>query len=124
MFTSTIPTRRWLLAAAIGLPLAAGPVSAQGKPPALFRVVAPGLDVTIGLTAAESAALGPGPVPQRLGEQLVARGSISAWQYVVGRGADGALRHVTTWRIALTLTDGMHISPYTPALPVSPPPAS
>jgi hypothetical protein len=116
--------RRSLLVAALALGAFSLPASAQEAAPALFHITAPSLDVTIGLTAAEATALGRGSVSDLVAEQLVKDGRFSAWQYVVGRGPDGSLRHVTTHRIVLMRTDGMRIVPYAPALPVSPPPAS
>lgn len=124
MTTQASPTRRSLLLAALALGALSLPASAQNPSPALFHITAPSLDVTIGVTAPEAAALGRGSIPELLAEQLIKEGRFSAWQYIVGRGPDGTLRHVTNRRVVLTRTDGMRIVPYTPALPVSPPPAS
>ncbi len=105
------------------LAVIAVPVLAQTAPPQLFRVVGAKDDVTIGITAAEFGAMGSGPAVERLARKLVADGQITAWQYVVGRGPDGATRHVATRRIAILRNDAMRLEPYAPALPVSPPPA-
>lgn len=99
----------------------ADPATAQNATPQLFRVVGSNSEVTIGLTDAEFAAMGRGPGVDRLARKLVADGQLTAWQYVVGRGPDGATRYVTTRRIALLRNDTMRIEPYTTALPVNAP---
>ena len=87
----------------------------------MFRVVGSNSEVTIGLTEAEFAAMGRGPGVERLARKLVAEGQLTAWQYVVARGPDGAVRYVTTRRIALLRNDTTRIEPYVTALPVSAP---
>lgn len=123
MPTSRIPNRRlrFVSAAFVLMHLTSGAV-AQTTPPQLFRVVGAREEVTIGVTAAEFAALGGTPSVARLAQALVADGQITAWQYVVGRGPDGATRYVTNRRIAILRHDAMRIEPYAAALPVSPPP--
>ncbi|WP_424812693.1 hypothetical protein [Roseococcus sp. YIM B11640] len=105
--------------------LAAGwmhPAAAQAPGVKLFRVVGPRDEVTIGLTEAELARLGTGPEVERIARALVANGQLTAWQYAVGRAPDGSTRFATTRRIAVMRNDSLRIEPYTPALPVAPPP--
>ena len=111
------------LGAAFILMHLAGSALAQTAAPQLFRVVGAREEVTIGVTAAEFAALGGAPGMTRLAQALVADGQITAWQYVVGRGPDGTMRYVTNRRIAILRHDAMRIEPYAAALPVTPPPA-
>ena len=99
----------------------ASPAIAHNATPQLFRIVGSSGEVTIGLTDAEFAAMGRGPGVERLARKLVNEGQLTAWQYVVARGPDGAIRYVTTRRIALLRNDTMRIEPYTTALPVSAP---
>lgn len=96
---------------------------AQGAGVKLFRVIGPRDEVTIGLTEAELAGLGAGPEVERIARALVANGELTAWQYSVGRAPDGTTRYVTTRRISVLRSDSLRVEPYSPALPVAPPPA-
>lgn len=108
------------LAAALLAPMPAR--SQAGADIALFRIVGPRDDVTIGLTQAELDRLGSGPAVERIARALVAQGQLTAWQYVVTRAADGGTRLATTRRIAVLRNETLRVEPYAPALPVAPPP--
>lgn len=116
-------TRQVFAAALVAFasPAFAQNATVQSATPQLFRIVGSSGEVTIGLTDAEFAAMGHGSGVERLARKLVAEGQLTAWQYVVGRGPDGATRYVTTRRIALLRNDTMRIEPYATALPVSAP---
>jgi hypothetical protein len=116
-----MPTRRL----AAGLTLAALLVPgahAQGSGAHLFRVMGPRDEVTIGLTEAELQRLGTGPAVERIARRLVANGQITAWQYSVGRAADGGTRDAATRRVAILRNDTLRIEPYIAAIPVALPP--
>jgi hypothetical protein len=117
----TRPSRRTVLA----LPLLAlaGTAAAQAPAIQLFRVVSQRDTITIGLTAAELASLGSGPEAERIGRALAAQGQIGAWRYVVGRAPDGSTRYAPAGRVSILRQETYRIEPYTPALPVAPPPA-
>ena len=118
-------TRRTVAALPMALALLA-PIPARsqaGAEIALFRIVGPRDDVTIGLTQAELDRLGTGPGVERIARALVAQGQLTAWQYVVTRAPDGGTRLATTRRIAVLRNETLRVEPYAPALPVAPPPA-
>jgi hypothetical protein len=117
----SLATRRRLALSAPAL-LVALPVAAQPAPVMLFRVVSQRDEIIIGLTPAELDALGSGAEAERIARRLAAEGQIGAWRYVVGRAPDGSTRHVSPGRIAIMRQDTYRIEPYTPALPVAPPP--
>ncbi|MBR0680179.1 hypothetical protein GXW74_06750 [Roseomonas eburnea] len=98
------------------------PAAAQAPAVMLFRVVSPRDEIIIGLTQAELAALGTGPEAERIARKLVADGQVGAWRYVVGRAPDGSTRHAAAGRVAILRQETYRIEPYTPALPVAPPP--
>ena len=101
----------------------AGAQTAAAAPVRLFRAVTARDEITFGMTQAELDRLGAGPDVERIARKLVADGQIAVWQYVVGRAPDGSTRHATARRVAILRTDTLRIEPYTPALPVAPPPA-
>lgn len=111
------------LLASLLIPGTAAPLAQTAASPQLFRIVGPRDEVTIGVTTAELDAMGAGPAVDRLARTLVANGHVTAWQYVVGRGPDGATRYNPARRIAILRADSLRIEPTTAALPVSPPPA-
>lgn len=113
--------RRFVLA----LPLLALASAAAAQAPAvqLFRVISQRDTITIGLTAAELAALGSGPEAERIGRALAAQGQLGAWRYVVGRAPDGSTRYAPAGRVSILRQETYRIEPYAPALPVAPPPA-
>ncbi len=115
------PTRRLAMAALPALAFAM-PVAAQAPAVLLFRVVSQRDEIIIGLTPAELTALGNGPVAERIARRLAAEGQVGAWRYVVGRAPDGSTRHAATGRVAILRQETYRIEPYTPALPVAPPP--
>jgi hypothetical protein len=112
--------RRFVLA----LPLLAlaGTAAAQAPAVQLFRVISQRDTITIGLTAAELAALGSGPEAERIGRALAAQGQFGAWRYVVGRAPDGSTRYAPAGRVSILRQETYRIEPYAPALPVAPPP--
>lgn len=118
-------TRRAALAALLTFALAGQSFAAraQTEDVTLFRIIGPRDEVTVGLTAAELAALGAGPGAERLARKLIADGQLTAWQYVVGRGSDGATRYVATRQVAILRSDTLRVEPYAASLPVNPPPA-
>lgn len=112
---------RCLLFIGVALAVCNASATAQTAAPHLFRVIGARDEVTIGATAGESAAMGSAPGVEPLARKLVAEGQLTAWQYVVGRGADGATRYVTARRIAILRDDALRLEPYAATLPVSPP---
>ena len=106
--------------AAFGLAFAAlaAPAMAADAPVSLFRIVTPRDAVTIGLTAAELAALGSGEAVTLIAQKLQKDGQITVWQYASGRAADGSLAFKPLARIAVLRADSLRVEPYTAALPV------
>ena len=111
----TLPRRVALLAtAALAAPAAA---SASGAM-TLLQVVGPRGNVVIGVTAQELEAWGRGEAVTVVAERLQAAGTITVWQYAVGRAADGSLQMQPRARIALLRTEAMRIEPYSAAHPI------
>ncbi len=117
------PTRRRLLSAIAAIAALRQAAQAQAAEPRLFKVIGPRDEVTIGLTEAELQRLGTGPQVERIARRLVADGQLTAWRYVVARAPDGSTRHAASGRVAILRNETLRIEPYTPALPVAPPPA-
>jgi hypothetical protein len=97
--------------------------AAQDKPAMkLFKVVTAKDDVVIGLSEPELRALGAGPDIDALAQKLVAAGQLTAWQYAVKKGSDGALVQAPLRRVAIFKSDTLRIEPYNPApLKIEPP---
>lgn len=114
------PRRRHVLLAAVGLALPA--LASAVEPVALFQVVGPRGNVLIGVTAQELESWGRGEAVTVIAERLIAAGTITVWQYAVGRARDGSLAMQPRARIALLRNDAVRIEPYAPAHPVVPPP--
>jgi hypothetical protein len=90
----------------------------------LFRVVTMRGDLLLGLSAAELAALGPGPDLDRLARRFATQGQITGWLYHEGRGLDGAGWLRTAGRVAVLEQDALTLQPHLPGLPVQSPPAN
>lgn len=114
------PMHRRLLLAAVPAAALAAPAAAQTAV-TLFQVVGPGGNVLIGVTAQELAGWGRGEPVSVVAERLVATGTITVWQYAVGRAADGTLQMQPRARIALLRNDAVRIEPYAAAHPVAAP---
>ncbi|NKC33781.1 hypothetical protein [Falsiroseomonas selenitidurans] len=128
MFATRRSASAILHSLAIGLlpaaPLAGLALVRMEPPIRLFRVMTIREDLLLGLTDQDLAALGAGPVAERLARRIVAEGQLSGWRYVVGRGADGAPQLAARHRVAVLRQDALLVEPYHAALPVLPPPAA
>ena len=111
----TLPRRLALLAAAA---LASPAAAAANGAVTLLQVVGPRGNVVIGVTAQELEAWGRGEAVTVVAERLQAAGTITVWQYAVGRAADGSLQMQPRARIALLRTEAMRIEPYSAAHPI------
>lgn len=109
----TLPRRSALLAAAC----LAAPAAAAGAV-TLLQVVGPRGNVVIGVTAQELEAWGRGEAVTIVAERLQAAGTITVWQYAVGRAADGSLQMQPRARIALLRSEAIRIEPYAAAHPI------
>jgi hypothetical protein len=105
-------------AAALASPAAA---SAHGAM-TLLQAVGPRGAVVIGVTAQELEAWGRGEAVTIVAERLHAAGTITVWQYAVGRAVDGSLQMQPRARIALLRSEAMWIEPYVAAHPIAAPP--
>jgi hypothetical protein len=113
-------TRRLAMAAAACLAIPAAASAAEAV--TLLQVVGPRDTVVIGITADERAAWGRGEAVTVVAERLHAAGTITVWQYAVGRAADGSLQMQPRARIALLRHEAVRIEPYSGAHPVVAPP--
>jgi hypothetical protein len=116
----TPPSRRLVLAAAGAAGMSRAAVADDAV--ILLQVVGPRGNVLIGVAAQELDAWGRGGAVTVVAERLIAAGTITVWQYAVGRAADGSLRPQPRERIALLRNDAIRIEPYRAAHPVMPPP--
>ena len=112
----TTITRRGLSAAAFLF--AVTPAFAQGTAPvSLFKVVTVKDDITIGLSADEMSALG-GTDAGAVAKALVAKGTLTVWQYAVRHGANGGLEQAPLRKIGLIAHDSLRVEPYASPLKV------
>ena len=95
-----------------------GPAFAADKV-SLFKVITSKDEVVIGLTDADLAQV-EGQNAGGLAKMLVAKGSISVWQYAVHKSASGDLEEAPLHRIGLIASDSLRVEPYPTPLKVLP----
>ena len=86
--------------------------SAQEKRTTLFKIITVKDDIVIGLSAEELQALG-GTDAGAIARALSQRGSLTAWQYNVHRGANGELQQAPTAKVGLIANASLRVEPYT-----------
>ncbi len=85
----------------------------------LFKVITARDEVVIGLSDDELAAI-DGKNAGGIAKMLVAKGSMSVWQYAVHKSATGDLEQAPLHRIGLIATDSLRVEPYATPLKVLP----
>ena len=113
---------RTSLLATAALAIAASTAFAQTKDPAmtsLFKVISVKDDVTIGLSADELTALG-GNDAGAVAKALVAKGTLTVWQYAVRQASSGDLEQAPRAKIGLIAHDSLRVEPYASPLKVIP----
>jgi hypothetical protein len=119
---TSIARRSLLATAALVIAASAAPAFAQTKDPAmtsLFKVISVKDDVTIGLSLDELTALG-GNDAGAVAKALVAKGTLSVWQYAVRKAASGDLEQAPRAKIGLIAHDSLRVEPYASPLKVIP----
>lgn len=112
-------TRRGLTYGASAVFIAtAAPAFAQGAAAtSLFKVITVKDDITIGLSADELAGLG-GSDAEAVAKALVAKGTLTVWQYAVRKAASGDLEQAPLRKIGLIAHDSLRVEPYASPLKV------
>ena len=83
----------------------------------LFKIISVKDEVVIGLTPEELTGLG-GSDAGALAKALVAKGTLSVWQYAVRKGANGDLEQAPRAKIGLIAHDSLRVEPYASPLKV------
>jgi hypothetical protein len=102
--------------------LAPGALLAQGKAEdavSLFNIVTVKDEVLVGLTAAELDQFG-GRDAGAIARTLVAKGTLTLWQYAVRKGANGNLEQAPLRKIALMAHSSLRVEPFSTPLHVLP----
>ena len=84
----------------------------------LFKVITAKDEVVIGLSDAELAQMDGNA--GGIAKMLVAKGSMSVWQYAVHKSASGDLEQAPLHKIGLLATDSLRVEPYATPLKVLP----
>jgi hypothetical protein len=85
----------------------------------LFKVVTPKDEIVIGLSDDELAQV-DGKNAGGIAKMLVAKGSMSVWQYAVHKSTSGDLEQAPLHRIGLIATESLRVEPYASPLRVLP----
>ena len=117
--------RRGLVSACAALLIVAtAPAVAQNATPqkdaamtSLFKVISVKDEVVIGLTREELSALG-GADAGAIARALVAKGTLTAWQYAVRKGGSGDLEQAPLKKVGLIAHDSLRVEPYATPLKV------
>ena len=106
------------LAGLIMQSVAMQPAFAAGKV-LLFKVITARDEIVIGLTDDELSQL-EGKNAGGIAKMLVAKGSMSVWQYAVRKAATGDLEQAPLHKIGLIASDSLRVEPYATPLKVLP----
>ena len=110
--------------AGLGLALACLMGTMMAKPAAaadkvsLFKVITAKDEIVIGLSADELAQMDGNA--GGVAKALVAKGSLSVWQYAVRKAATGDLEQAPLHKVGLISTESLRIEPYATPLKVVP----
>lgn len=85
----------------------------------LFKVITSKDEIVIGLTDADLAAV-EGQNAGGIAKMLVAKGSMSVWQYAVHKSAAGDLEQAPLHKVGLIAHDSLRVEPYPTPLKVLP----
>jgi hypothetical protein len=85
----------------------------------LFKVITAKDEIVIGISEADLAQM-EGQNAGGVAKTLVAKGSMSAWQYAVRKSTGGDLEQAPLHRIGLIATDSLRVEPYATPLKVLP----
>ena len=85
----------------------------------LFKVITSKDEVVIGLSDADLAQV-DGQNAGGIAKMLVAKGSMSVWQYAVHKSASGDLEEAPLHKIGLIASDSLRVEPYPTTLKVLP----
>ncbi len=85
----------------------------------LFKVITPKDEVVIGLSDDELAQV-DGKNAGGIAKMLVAKGSMSVWQYAVHKSASGDLEQAPLHKVGLIATESLRVEPYASPLKVLP----
>ena len=85
----------------------------------LFKVITSKDEIVIGIGEADLAQM-EGQNAGGVAKALVAKGSMSAWQYAVRKSAGGDLEQAPLHRIGLIASDALRVEPYATPLRVLP----
>ncbi|WP_246788341.1 hypothetical protein [Bradyrhizobium sp. CCBAU 53421] len=106
------------LAGAIMAGAVSGPAFAADKI-SLFKVITAKDEIVIGMTDADLAEI-DGQNAGGIAKMLVAKGSMSVWQYAVHKSASGDLEQAPLHKIGLIASDSLRVEPYPTPLKVLP----
>ena len=85
----------------------------------LFKVITARDEIVIGISEGELARI-EGQNAGGVAKMLVAKGSMTAWQYAVRKSASGELEQVPLHKIGLIASDSVRVEPYATPLKVLP----
>jgi hypothetical protein len=85
----------------------------------LFKVITTKDEIVIGISEGELAQI-EGQDAGGVAKMLVAKGSMSAWQYAVRKSSSGDLEQAPLHKIGLIARDSLRVEPYATALKVLP----
>src|SRR5438093_4541338 len=85
----------------------------------LFKVITAKDEIVIGVSDDELAQI-DGRNAGGIAKMLVAKGSMSVWQYAVHKSSTGDLEQAPLHKIGLLATDSLRVEPYTTPLKVLP----
>lgn len=86
---------------------------------ALFKVITARDEIVIGISEGELAQI-EGHNAGGIAKMLVAKGSMTAWQYAVRKSAAGDLEQAPLHKIGLIASDSIRVEPYATPLKVLP----
>ncbi|NOJ47306.1 hypothetical protein HCN50_13780 [Bradyrhizobium sp. WSM 1744] len=85
----------------------------------LFKVITTKDEIVIGVSEADLAQM-EGQNAGGIAKMLVAKGSMSAWQYAVRKSSSGDLEQAPLHKIGLIASDSLRVEPYATPLKVLP----
>lgn len=85
----------------------------------LFKVITARDEIVIGISEGDLAQI-DGRNAGGVAKMLVARGSITAWQYAVRKSAGGDLEQAPLHKVGLIASDSLRVEPYATPLKVLP----